>query len=457
MFSNPRPSASCARLLPRLAAATLLAIPLLLGLSGAAHSEVAGSIVESIGDVRLSGVPVKSGGAVQVGDALSTGGDGYVYLKTVDGGFLILRPNSKATVVAYHVDAAQPANTRIKIDLLYGVARNISGDAVKNARENFRFNTPVAAIGVRGTDFTVFANDETTRVVVVSGGIVASGFGAGCAREGGGPCAGGVGRELFANQGGLVLQVNRGQIEPQLLRNNSLSPDVGAPPRSDEPGRHQGAHGGTAKGLSGNDELSLVPQKLEDLGRQINAANSRTNISSDPMPEAAPSSPAIVWGRWQALANSPADIDPAKLSAEYKRVAMDSYFSLFRARGEQWQAPSAGVVSFALQGGQALVLNNSLSVISSAGIENSKLTVDFGSSKFSTQFDLVTQGQRFARQAEGNVFKDGSFGNVSQFLGNNNMIVQGVLANDPGLKAAYLFQSRLDDNRLVSGVTSWSK
>jgi hypothetical protein len=452
MFSNRRPFGR----LPKFY--TVLA--LFFCLNATVHSEIAGNIVEAIGDVRLVGTPVKVGGVVQVGDSLSTGGDGYVYLKTIDGGFLILRPNSNAKVVAYHVDSTQPSNTRIKIELLHGVARSISGEAVKNARENFRFNTPVAAIGVRGTDFTVFASDETTRVIVVSGGVVVSGFGDGCAREGGGPCVGDARHELFASQVGQVLQVNRGQIEPQLLRNNTLSPDVGAPPRGDEPGGPAGkrseSHGGTAKGFNSSDEVSLLPQKLESLGQRLNVAVP-VLATSAPAQEAAPTSPAIVWGRWQALAGSPADIDPAKLSAEYKRMAMDSYFALFRARGDTWQAPAAGAVSFSLQGAQALVQNNSLGVISAAGVENGKLTVDFGSSKFATQFDIVTQGQRIPRQAEGNVFKDGSFGNASQFLGNNNMVVQGVMANDPGLKAAYLFQSRIDDNRVVSGVTSWSK
>jgi hypothetical protein len=36
------------------------------------------------------------------------------------------------------------------------------------------------------------------------------------------------------------------------------------------------------------------------------------------------------------------------------------------------------------------------------------------------------------------------------------MDVRGALAND-NRSAAYLFQARLDDNRLASGVTVWGK
>ncbi len=92
-----------------------------------------------------------------------------------------------------------------------------------------------------------------------------------------------------------------------------------------------------------------------------------------------------------------------------------------------------------------------------ASIENAKLSVNFTTSQFATQFDLLTQGQRFARRAEGSVFADGTFGNYSQFLGNNNMVVQGTLANGSTLDAAYLFQSRLDDNRVAYGATRWKQ
>jgi hypothetical protein len=121
---------------------------------------------------------------------LSTGGDGFIYIKTVDNGLFILRPATQARIAAYHVDAKNPANTHVKFELLSGVARSKSGDAVKQARQNFRFNTPVAAIGVRGTDFTVFTDNDTSRVAVISGGVVVSGFSGACRPEGAGPCEG---------------------------------------------------------------------------------------------------------------------------------------------------------------------------------------------------------------------------------------------------------------------------
>ncbi|WP_114971919.1 FecR family protein [Rhodoferax ferrireducens] len=441
-------------------------------LLGAAHGEDAGKVVQAIGDVRLGGAPAKVGDTVQAGDALTTGGDGYLYIKTVDGGFLILRPGSDARVLAYHIDPAQPANNRIKIELRQGVARSISGEAVKKSRQNFRFNTPVAAIGVRGTDFTVFTDEQTTRVAVVSGGVVVSGFGAACGADGSGPCEGSAKRELFAGQEAQVLQVNRGQAVPQLLRSNALSPDVNAPPRADEPPKtttsSNGAAAPGANTANSNTDPNLAPLKLSSLDKQLLPTPTPVTVPvtvPEVTPAPAPRVPAIVWGRWQALLDKPADINLTALRADNQLIGVNTYYALLRNKDSLWQSPAEGAVSFSLQNSQAVVQANGTGPISAASLENGKLTVNFATSSFTTQFDLLTQGQRIARQAEGTVFKDGTFGNTSQFLGRNNMLVQGVLAQNPGPTAAYLFESRLDNGQpnaplsgqVASGVTYWAK
>ena len=164
----------------------------------AARAADAGKIIFVAGKAEVAGRPAVDGAPVQEGQMLSTGGDGFLYIKTVDSGLFILRPNTQARIATYHVDDKNPANTRVKFELLSGVARSKSGNAVKQARQNFRFNTPVAAIGVRGTDFTVFTDNDTSRVAVISGAIVMSGFGAACNPGGAGPCEGSASRELSA-------------------------------------------------------------------------------------------------------------------------------------------------------------------------------------------------------------------------------------------------------------------
>ena len=106
----------------------------LVGAVASVRAEDAGRIIQAIGEVRVGNAPAYAGDVVRAGDALSTGVDGYLYIKTVDGGFLILRPASVARVVEYRVDGAQPQNSRFKIELEQGIARSISGEAVKGAR-----------------------------------------------------------------------------------------------------------------------------------------------------------------------------------------------------------------------------------------------------------------------------------------------------------------------------------
>ena len=140
-----------------------------------AHAADAGKIIFVAGAAKAGDRPAVEGSQVQEGQMLSTGADGYIYVKTADNGLFILRPQTEARIVTYRIDQRNPANTRVKFELIKGTARSKSGEAVKHARQNFRFNTPVAAIGVRGTDFTVVTAllHKCGPVSVVRQGLVA--------------------------------------------------------------------------------------------------------------------------------------------------------------------------------------------------------------------------------------------------------------------------------------------
>lgn len=431
---------------------TLLAITFCL--FGRAIGAEAGKIIFVAGDARLGATPAKVGDVVLEGATVTTGTDGYLYIQTIDAGFFILRAQSEALVLAYHTDLKNPANNRFKIELRQGVARSISGEAVKNSRESFRFNTPVAAIGVRGTDFTVFTDQQTTRVAVISGGVIASGFSASCTPEGGGPCEGASSRELYAGLNN-VMQINRGQVMPQLLPGKALSPDIEKPPRRDEPrsSTTETSNNNTAPGSPSlaidNTGPNLTPLKLANLGKI-----SPTETTDTAIPRAAP---AITWGRWQSVIDNPAEIDLSKLLPENQLIGANSHFALLRNKNSLWQPPTGGNVNFSLQDSQAVIKTDGSNALSIAHLENGLLSINFDKNTFITRFDLLSDGQRIQRQATGPVAANGTFANGSQFVANSNMLVQGVLANDPDLKSGYLFQSRIDDKRVASGVTYWTK
>ena len=419
--------------------------------AGQALAAEAGKIIFVAGKAEVAGKAAQLGASVQEGELLRTGGDGYMYVKTIDSGLFILRPKTEARIASYHVDVANPVNTRIKLELLSGVARSQSGDAVKLARQNFRFNTPVAAIGVRGTDFTVFTDQETSRVAVLSGAITVSGFVGGCRPEGNGPCEGGASRELSAAQKGQLLQVQRGKAEPQLLQSSGISPDVAAPPRADEPVKTSGAP-------VGNTEASLDAQKNANLQVQLPATSNNTATPpvlplTPPVLETVVPPQVVSWGRWTALADKPANSGLGQAGAT--RLASNEGYVLFRSdAGAPYVLPERGSAGFTLASSEAFVRDSGTQMRTIASLSNGELNVDFGKAAFTTSFDVLDQGSTYKLATFGKVAKDGQFSSINQYGLPSNMLVNGTLSGDGG--AAYLFQSNLTPRRVVSGITTWT-
>lgn len=422
-----------------------------------AQAGEAGKVIFVAGKASVAERSVAEGMMVQEGEMLSTGGDGFIYVKTIDNGLFILRPNTKARIVSYHVDAKDPANTRIKLELLSGVARSKSGDAVKLARQNFRFNTPVAAIGVRGTDFTVFTNNDTSRVAVISGGVIVSGFAGSCNAEGSGPCEGAASRELSATQRGQLLQVRRGQQAPQLLQGGANSPDMVSPPRADEP---LGKSGATAPATVTSGEPNLDPKKANSL---IAGLPQRPPVEMpSPPPVVVPPTPGvieagIVWGRWQPVMDRAATVDLAQQKVYAELLAVDGNFVLFRTPGNAYVAPVNGTIGFALKDSEAFIYSDYgvYRRVEAGTLSNGKLNIDFGSKQFSTSMDLTSNDELIKLQGQGAVAGDGRLYGDAANARPGYIDVKGLLSKDQGGSAAYIFSGRLDGLRTVNGVTSW--
>jgi hypothetical protein len=461
-----------------------LAVLAWCALASTAHAGEAGRIVLVHGSAQVASRSVALGDAISEGDEITTGKDGYVYLRTVDNGLLILRPSSRARIVTYHVDRDNPSNTRIKFELLSGVARSVSGDAVKLARQNFRFNTPVAAIGVRGTDFTVYTDQQTSRVTVLSGGIVVSGFGGACAPEGAGPCEAGTSRELSATQVGQMLEVARGRAAPQLMAASpALAPDAVAPPRPDEPiSKAPPTLPSTPVATPAPAllvEASLDPQKAGNILQQGVATPKPPVVDVPPpvvppvtetpvvtlppvlpdpvvtLPPVSVQGPQIIWGRWQTAIDKAAVVDFVNLAnQQVPRYAQDGTFAIFRT-GPAWTAPVQGTIGFSLAASEALIRNELSGQVVAGRLENGKLNVDFGKESFTTSFDLLNDSERFSLQAQGRLGSNGQLSGDSQFSSPTNMNVSGVIGPENGMSAAYIFSSRLDPKRIASGITYW--
>lgn len=146
----------------------------------------------------------KRGSLVYEGDLLVTEATGFLQIRMIDEAFISLRSNSRLKIKGYVYDAKEPKNNRVNLLLEEGVVRSVTGKSGEMNRKRFRLSTPVAAIGVRGTDFTVYTNMHQSQVSVAQGGIVMTPFSSSCALSGEGPCEGGNAREFFAQQKGYL-------------------------------------------------------------------------------------------------------------------------------------------------------------------------------------------------------------------------------------------------------------
>lgn len=456
-----------------------------------AHAAEAGKIIFVTGAALAGERAAVEGARVEEGQMLSTGADGYMYVKTADNGLFILRPQTKARIVTYQIDKQNPANTRVKFELLTGTARSKSGEAVKQARQNFRFNTPVAAIGVRGTDFTVTTDNDTSRVSVFSGGVVVSGFVGSCRPDGAGPCEGGASRELSAAQRGQLVQVTRGQAAPQVLEAGGQSPDQAAPPRPDEPLTKKDAdqpkvNVEVAKNIGLNTAIDKVvnPGPAEPANPPVDLPDVETPVvvvpvpetpvtpgpAPTPVPETPVSPPPLVgvpnfterfaiWGRWQSVNGSAAPLNFAAQEAKNERIALNGYFALFRTPGKEYVAPNNGGVGFSLRSSEAYVMTeygNGIIVTAPATLSNGALNVDFAKRSFNTNMDLTTRSDIVKLHGDGTVSSDGRLS--ADAAGRQGYLnIQGLLTNErgPSSTAATIFDGRIDDRRTVNGAATW--
>ena len=210
---------------PRSLAALALACGLCLaGLPSVARASlppVVGEATLVIGASRLIGADgtpreLQRGAGLRVGDRIETQGGAHVHIRFVDGGLVSVRPGSRLVVEQYGSPSQAGAAGAIKFRLEEGVVRSITGAWGEAARERFRLNTPVAAIGVKGTDFVVRSAGESTAASVYTGAIVVAPLTGACVASVG-PCANGAEKLLSADMKGQMLELHRDQPSPRLV------------------------------------------------------------------------------------------------------------------------------------------------------------------------------------------------------------------------------------------------
>lgn len=402
-----------------------------------------GAVTFQIGDTRLerSGkiTAITKGQQLLVGDRLLTGPDGHVHIRMVDNGFISVRPSARFNIQAYTYAPNNPSANRVGLLLEAGVVRTISGKAGEAAREHYRFNTPMAAIGLRGTDYVVQALPDATRVSVLKGAVTLSPFGPGCQSNTLSPCLGSLVGELAANTPHAYMEVRAQGGQPVIVapENGKDAPNKAAPPRPEE----------LNVSVERQFTSAMVVDKLQP------ALQPSLQPAAQPaMPEHAPE---IVWGRWSrvALQNTPT---VASLATDEREITFgNDLFGLFRPAGTP-ALPTSGVVAMNYAQGEAYLQNTapgSAQTLIPAQLSNAKLKLDFNTRQFATSLTATAEGTAHALQAQGNIqFQGLLIANPLQ----SNMNLAGALSSNAS-EAGYVFDTSTGANQTLTGATRWKR
>lgn len=413
---------------------------------------------------------VRVGTEVKVLDRISTEANGHVYIRFIDEALMSVRPHTRLEILSYDFDAARPERSTVKFNLIEGVTRAISGAAAKAARDRFRLNTPIAAIGVRGTDFVVSATESTTRALVNEGTIVLAPYSAECSVDAFGPCAENA-VELTGTSLQLIVLDDSSALPRLLPAPNVRDPDMmreevqqlvstGVEAVADEPANDETyLEGVTAVKLTADAEQVASSQLSPVVEPVVEPAPVTPPPVTPPQPDFTPATTVaaaelttsqLVWGRFSNGISEQEKITLsfAEASADRKITVGNTAYGLFRPENDSQHVNSGlGVVSFSLASAQAFYSSESGVVAMQVG--GGSLAIDFQENRFATELNLnhsATGAVDFL--ASGRLFDGGFF-----HARTDTQRIAGAVSID-GSEAGYFFNRQLD-NGDIQGLTLW--
>ena len=451
-----------------IACAGLLVGTVMVGAVVPAHARP--GVVDAVGEVTLTvgkamivgadgtATAVRRGASVHAGDRVETAEGGHVHIRFVDGALVSVRPTSRLVVEDYQYNPVQIEQSLVRFRLDRGVARAISGAAAEGARERFRLNTPLVAIGVRGTDFVVRAGEGQTQAYVNQGAIVMAPFGEGCQPQAIDPCGSVTAKLLTAGMGDMLLELRDNFAQPQIKPINSLLPSI--KPTAVADARPSAGDGLAARDLAAHNGMGeeavvavMVRGAVSGAGERDVAVGPVPVQPSEPVvPVQPPAPPQLAWGRWSAAVRV-SDISVTRDQARLGRVVTvgNNDYALYRAEnGPAFLAQSLGSASFVLQQSQAQFTSAGAQV-QPAQVLGGSLTLDFAARQFSTALNLTSAATGPASlQAAGFLREDGLFNSRS-----STQAVAGAVALD-ARTAGYLFEKAAAGG-MLSGITLWGR
>ena len=418
--------------------------------------------------------PVARGTLVREGDRIETDAGGHVHLRFVDGARLSVRPSSRLLIENYAHSEQQPELNAIKFRLDVGVVRSITGAWGEASRERFRLNTPVAAIGVKGTDFIASSDADKTLASVFTGAIVVAPLSSkGCAASLG-PCQSGLEKLLSETMKGQMIALYNLDTTPQIV---ALAESMSAG-RAPAPGEGRPTTQAAVQPVKSMATDSVPASSASStVNNQTLVAIVTSNQAKNPVTPPAPEPPLVVptppvvvppaplppptvsqlqWGRMPWAAALSADtlsvaLEQATASGRASTLG-NGAFGLFRdaPMGAQFAATEASA-QFRLAGGTGQLSYEQGRKIEAVTVSGGALSVDFARATFDTRVNISSP-----RLGTDTVTANGLVRPNGFMLGQGgNAYVAGALSLD-GKEAGYFFDKALPAGN-VSGITVWGR
>ncbi len=443
------------------AVAILLAWAVSAQPASAGDSSVVGEVSLVLGKAFLvsEGKPrklVEAGNQIHANDQIVTHTNGHVHIRFVDQALVSVRPDSRLEIVSYDYDSQQPEQSSIKFNLIEGIARSISGEGAKAARSRYRLNTPIAAIGVRGTDFVVSVTKQSTRALVNRGAIVMAPYSDECFASAIGPCD------------SNAVELTDSALQMIEFEETALVPWLIPAPHEREPGimREEvqlALAGNTVQAEARTATTDVYLENVTSSRAVEQAANSLPDspgpldppdpsdfTPDEPVASSELTSRQLVWGRW---ASEPSAQERITLTHDEARIGREVTVSntehaLFRTKDLRPQVEQGlGSVSFSLDSAQAFY--NSDSGIVAMQVNRGSLDIDFDQSRFITELDLNHISTGFVDfTASGSISDRGYFNAIA-----DTQRIAGAVSRD-GTEAGYFFEKQLE-NGSINGLTLW--
>jgi hypothetical protein len=144
------------RALPVVAVTMVLVLVLFGAIAGASSPIGLVKVTEGMATVQRGNetLPASLGLALQEGDVLRTGADGRMGVVLRDDTRLSLGPESEIRIDRF-LFAPAKGHLALVVKMARGVMAFVSGNIAKLSHDAVRVETPVAIVGVRGTQFLV--------------------------------------------------------------------------------------------------------------------------------------------------------------------------------------------------------------------------------------------------------------------------------------------------------------